>query len=124
MLKRKFARALLVLSTCVLTASCAHIKIDNAEFCTDLGDTGAVCNKTLSHEPRDLSKQQWDQERFGQMCTSIDTVENWRAAILKACTKIKCTYDDKKALHNMEQKLIIQNKIVEAVEVQNETANQ
>ena len=64
-----------------------------------MGSAGATCFKTLSGETRDIEKEQWDQERFGQICSSADTFANWKKAILKLCRlSRRCSYDAKKKL--------------------------
>lgn len=96
----------------VLTlSSCGRIKLKNSEWCGDMGELGASCFKTHSDESRDLSKEQWDQERFGQVCTQAENFTNMKTAIQKLCylTK-KCTFEEKKILKELESKIETFNK--------------
>jgi len=46
---------------------------------------GAECFHTLSDQERHLEKAEWDEIRFGQVCTPASSLANWKAAILKLC---------------------------------------
>lgn len=71
-----------------------------------MGELGASCFKTHSGDSRDLPKEQWDQERFGQVCTQAENFANLKTAIQKLCylTK-KCTIEEKKILKDLETKI-------------------
>lgn len=80
-------------------SSCATVKIKNAEFCGDLGEDGAACYETLTTNHRDIPKDKWDAERFGQICTKAPVFADWKAAIEKLCSVSKrCTYEQKKQI--------------------------
>jgi hypothetical protein len=101
-LKKSFA----VLSACAILNACAHVKINDAEWCADLGADGASCFHTLTDESRDLTREQWDQARFGQVCTSSDSFANWKAAILKFCSRTRlCTYQFKKSVEDFSERV-------------------
>lgn len=85
----------------MLLSSCARVKISDGEFCGDLGSDGATCFKTLSGETRDISPSDWDEERFGMVCSDSGTFAEWKAAIKKLCAySRRCTYEDKKSIEN------------------------
>lgn len=90
----------------VLSPSCAKMKIKDAEWCADMGSLGATCVNTLSEGSRDIEKAKWDEERFGQVCTQPENFAEWKATILKFCSKYRvCSYEFKKKLESVDQKL-------------------
>lgn len=59
-----------------------------------MGDAGATAFHTLTPQTRDLTKQQWDQERFGMLCTETVTFAEIKKIIEKLCDQTKnCKYD-------------------------------
>lgn len=87
-----------ILLACILSA-CGTIQIQDSEWCADLGDLGASCKTTLSGQLRRIEKADWDKERFGQVCTTSDTVANLKAAVLKLCNQTKrCTYEKRQMI--------------------------
>lgn len=90
----------------VVSNGCSHVQIDDHEFCGDLGPDGASCFHTLKDKSRDLNKPQWDQIRFGMLCTSAESFTNWKTAIEQLCNETKkCTYSDKEALRKFFKKV-------------------
>lgn len=88
-----------ILLCLVLLSSCARVKINDGEFCGDMGREGATCFKTLSGETRDIPATDWDAERFGMICSKADTFANWKKAIMKLCRLTKrCRYSVKKKI--------------------------
>lgn len=83
-----------------LAVSCARVPIKNAEVCGDLASEGAECVNTLNDDTRSLTKDEWDQERFGMVCTKADNFAHWMASIIKLCKAAgnRCTYDSKKKI--------------------------
>ncbi len=74
------------LSIISLTTSCQGlVKINDAEWCGDMGRIGAECDMTFTDKRRSLDKATWDKERVGQLCTDSKNVANLKAAILKMC---------------------------------------
>lgn len=74
--------------------SCSNVMIKNAEWCGDAGSLGALCFHTLSDDEREMTKEQWDAERFGMICTKSENFAEWKTAILKLCRKNPiCTYE-------------------------------
>lgn len=67
-----------------MVASCAVV-IKDAEVCGDMGIDGAQCFHTLTPASRALTLSQWDDIRFGQLCTSADSFANWKDALEKLC---------------------------------------
>lgn len=76
------------------SVSCA-VQIKNAEWCGDMGAMGAHCFNTLSEEERELDKEAWDQERFGQVCTKVESFAEMKAALAKLCSRARCTFEEK-----------------------------
>lgn len=59
-----------------------------------MGAQGATCFHTLSTAARDLSKAQWDAERFGQLCTQAKNFADLKALVEKLCNQSgRCDYD-------------------------------
>lgn len=83
----------------LLFSSCGSVKIKDSEFCGDMGTAGASCFKTLSGETRDVHPNDWDEERFGMICSKADTFADWKKAILKLCKMSRrCKYESKKKI--------------------------
>lgn len=88
-----------ILLCLIILSSCASVNIKDGEFCGDLGSDGAECFTTLSGQSRTISPGDWDDERFGMICSKADTFANWKKAILKLCKLSKrCKYDVKKKI--------------------------
>lgn len=73
-----------------------------------MGVAGASCFHTLSDTQRDISPSEWNEERFGMICTKSENFTEWKKAILKLCRISKaCTYNTKKKVvefhHRIEQ---------------------
>ena len=87
---------------------CSQVKIKDSEWCGDAGPYGASCFNTLSDNTRDIEKEQWDEERFGMICTKSSNFAEWKTAILKLCKMAgrRCKYD-------VQKKVIIFNERVE-----------
>ncbi len=82
-----------------LFVSCAKVPIKDSEWCGDIGEDGAACFNTLSDKSRDISKKDWDKERFGMICTKPQTFSDWEASIIKLCKVSKrCTFESKKII--------------------------
>ena len=105
---KKLCASLLICSLC----ACGSVKIKDGEWCGDAGSMGAHCFHTLTDEKRDIPKDQWDEQlvgqdhRFGMVCTQAENFANWKASILKLCSKFKvCTYAFKKQLSDFSEKV-------------------
>lgn len=87
----------MLISFVFLLASCARVKVKDSEWCGDIGSYGASCFHTLTDETREVSLKEWEQERFGMICTKADNFADWKITILKLCriAKFRCTYDSK-----------------------------
>lgn len=59
----------LFILTALVNTSCAHVAINDHEWCGDKAEKGALCFHTLTNESRQLSKEEWDATRFGNICT-------------------------------------------------------
>lgn len=96
----------LILFVFALNAGCARVQIKNAEWCGDMGELGASCFHTLSDESRDLEKEEWDEERFGQVCTKPENFANWKAALLKLCRQTRlCTYEERRMIETLGRRM-------------------
>jgi hypothetical protein len=80
-------------------SGCAHVEITDSEWCGDMGASGAECFHTLTTETHELTKVEWDTERFGMVCTKADTFADWKADIEKLCNKTGiCDYQTQTSL--------------------------
>lgn len=71
-----------------------------------MGPDGATCNHFLKEEPRDITKEAWDLERFGMICEKAEVFADWKADIEKLCSNNKkCTYDGQ-ALTALVEKIL------------------
>jgi hypothetical protein len=103
---RNVLRILSVLSLSLLISSCGQVVIKNSEWCGDMGELGASCFNTLNDDSRDLEKEAWDAERFGQVCTQPENFAAIKTTIEKLCYKNKkCTYQQKKILKRLGRNL-------------------
>lgn len=82
----------------LLSLSACSLKIKDQEWCGDMGSEGATCFHTLTDETRDIPKDEWDNERFGQLCTSSDNFADLKKIILKVCSRYKCNVAVKQQL--------------------------
>lgn len=91
---RNCATLLSLILIALLHSGCARVRIDDAEFCGDMGSEGAQCFNLLSDKEREIPKPQWDEERFGMICTEAQTFVEWKKAIIKLCrVSGRCYYD-------------------------------
>lgn len=106
MQKSKNLRILFAILSALSLSGCGSVTIKNAEWCADMGELGASCFHTVSDDARELSKEEWDALRFGQVCTGPDNFANWKAAILKFCSRTKiCSFDFKKKVIQFTDKM-------------------
>lgn len=78
----------------LLSAACAHVRVPDTEWCGDEGKLGASCFHTLSDDERIVSKEVWDKERTGQVCTTSKDFAAWKNALLKLCdSSNRCDFD-------------------------------
>ncbi len=71
-----------------------------------MGTQGATCAHTLTSETRDIPKDQWDDERFGQICEKFEAFADWKSVLEKLCSATKkCTYEDLKKLDEVFQRI-------------------
>lgn len=60
-----------------------------------MGNLGATCAHTISDETRRLTKEEWDKERFGQICGTSQAYSDMVKVVLKLCRITRrCTYED------------------------------
>lgn len=103
MLKSFIKNTLRILFLCAainLIGSCTSIeifkvKVPNTEWCGDMGSEGAYCFNTLFPLEREISKEDWDKERLGMLCTTADSFSEMKKAILKLCrTNKRCKFEE------------------------------
>ena len=83
----------------VFVLSCAKVHIANERFCADKGRLGAVCDYINSGPPKRYSKEDWDQIRFGMVCTDAAAITRLLGVIRKFCFDSgRCTYEEYKEL--------------------------
>lgn len=91
-------------------SSCAQVAIHDHELCGDKGFLGAACYHTETDASEKIPKPQWDDRRFGQICTTAEAIADWKQAIEKLCTQTnECTYDVQKQIQRW-------SKILDAIE--------
>ena len=88
--------------------SCGQIVIKDQVHCGDTGPLGATCFHTRSDETQDLSPAEWQEFRFGKICTDATNYTDNIAIIQKACRACKCcTYDAKKQIIQFKEKVML-----------------
>ena len=70
-----------------------------------MGEDGASCFWMYSDASRDLDKAQWDELRFGQVCTQSTNFANFKAEIEKLCRKTRCSVEVKEAFAQFFRRL-------------------
>tara|TARA_R110000868_G_scaffold291143_1_gene551532 strand:+ start:226 stop:594 length:369 start_codon:yes stop_codon:yes gene_type:complete len=82
-----------------MVLSCSQVQIKDSEWFGNLPDGSAIAFHFLTPENRELSREQWDQERVGMVCTKSDNFGDWKAALEKLCrVSGKCSYQTKKKI--------------------------
>jgi len=96
-----------ILFLLILVSSCGHkVEIKDNEWCGDLGEYGATCNRMLSDRQRELTKEEWDLERPGMICGKPEAFANLKEVIQKLCVKNKkCEYEKIKQATRFLQEL-------------------
>lgn len=126
--KLKFA---LLFAISFVSSSCVtKVEISDSEVCADLGPHGAYCSHMFSDNEREISKEDWEIERYGQLCMLPEVYREWKAALLKVCreTKNLCSLGQIKAIEKvgkiaddmiLERELIYDRLFEESFSVQN-----
>jgi hypothetical protein len=77
-----------------------------------MGSQGATCFHFLTNEVRDIPKAQWDNMRFGQICTNDPaddlgaTFSDWKKTIEDLCSlHDNCDYQVRAAMELLNQKI-------------------
>jgi len=53
-----------------------------------------------------VTKEAWEKERFGKLCTSPEAFGNLKAAILKLCDETqRCTFEQMEVLKTLSRKI-------------------
>lgn len=83
------------------------LSVPDADWYRDKGTLGARKTNTITGIGEDISKEEWDEIRFGMFCTSEENFGKYQKFIEDACaiTK-KCKVQDvKKAIEIIEKNL-------------------
>ena len=95
----------MLVSSCALAAISCKVEIKDSEWFIDLGPLGANSFHTISEAERELTKAQWDKERFGMFCTKSDNLAEIIKVQLKLCNRTRaCKKEVIKILENAEDK--------------------
>ena len=95
----------------LVLSSCARVKITDTEFCGDMGRDGAKCFTTLSGQERTIELREWEDYRFGMICSKASTFAEWKKAILKLCKMSRrCYFSTQKKINEFGEN-------VESIEV-------
>lgn len=90
----------------LILTSCAKVEVKDSEFCGDMGVEGATCFHLLSENSRELTKPEWDQERFGMICGKAEAFSNLKTVALKLCAITRrCTFDEINGLIKLGDKI-------------------
>jgi hypothetical protein len=83
-------------------ASCAQVKIMDAQVCADIGSQGATCDNFLTSKPVDIPQPEWDDRRFGQLCISGSAFADIKREIEQLCSAnaARCDYETEQAMHD------------------------
>ena len=83
----------------LLLSACSTVKIQDEEFCADMGSQGATCAHLLTNQTRDIEQPEWDNTRFGWFCTTGDDLAEMKKEIEELCSVSgKCDYATQQAL--------------------------
>ena len=90
-----------------LLASCGQIKIKDQIHCGDAGSMGASCFHTQAqNQDFDLTPSEWEEYRFGMVCTDAKNYAENVATIEKACRSCRCcSYDQKRQILKVKKKI-------------------
>jgi len=89
-------------------AGCARVLITDHELCGDKGELGASCFHILSDESRKIGFEEWEAERFGQICLKADAWANLKAALLKLCDSSgRCSWQEIQALESLGNRISV-----------------
>lgn len=98
------SKNLLVILFVLTCAGCNNV-VPNVEVCADIGRDGAVCSHTLNGPERDISRRQWDRERFGQFCMMPESFAKYQKFIERACQNNKCVREAYEELMKFKQRM-------------------
>lgn len=83
----------------LLLSSCAQVPIKDQEWFGDEGSLGAHAFHTLTNDERQVSKDEWDNLRFGMVCSKAESLADTKAVIEKLCSEANnCTYEVQQAI--------------------------
>lgn len=88
MIKRVMISFAAILTICLVSA-CARLTVPNIEVCRDKGALGAHCSFTNVDVTRDISRADWDNERFGQFCMNEKEFARNQLFFEQACELMK-----------------------------------
>jgi hypothetical protein len=109
---RKLLRTSFILTGLLALSSCAHVEIKDHRYCGDEGSQGADCVWMFQDKKEHYDKGQWDDLRFGQICTLDDpghegeTIADIKGELEEACSICKCCdFPQMQAVRNFFLKL-------------------
>lgn len=94
-----------------LTSCANQVPIKNSRWFADVGSQGAIWADTLTTDQGSVAQPQWDDMRFGMLCTEASTYADWKAVIEKLCSVSNvCTYEIKTQLQLIFKNMDFLNK--------------
>jgi len=89
-----------------ITTSCGDVNIKDEVWYADKGLLGAVELHTLTNDMKDIPKLDWDNMRFGMLCTSTDTFAEIKSELETLCSYgDDCTYDTQQKVQAIANKI-------------------
>jgi len=90
----------------ILSGASCQVKLEDHEVCGDKGELGAKCFHLKSAGTRALSYEEWEEERFGQLCMKDTAFANLKKAILKLCDQTKrCTWEELQVIQKFDTRI-------------------
>lgn len=123
-MQKRNLRVLFAISLALIASACGTVRITDQEWCGDMGPSGASCFHTLSDQTRDIDKEQWDEERFGQICGQASAYVEFKNALLKLCADTgRCSWQVENQIRNFGNKVYRQNIRQERVRYEHSVQN-
>lgn len=95
----------------VILSACGHVEIKDQVWYGDKGPLGAKEFHTMTTYTQKIPKDDWDNMRFGMLCTNAQTFGEIKREIEVLCSNYKgCTYPDIKPVLERIDRIILMNK--------------
>lgn len=102
---KPWARLLSLILFPILLVNCGVV-LKDTEWCGDKGQLGASCFHTISDGHRWVGPNEWDKERFGDVCTDSKNFAEWKKDILQLCSQCNCCSKEQvKQVESLDQKV-------------------